>query len=417
MRQAATALHTHGCALVLCGRLAQLYGCTAGSSTAGTAAQPRMGKGGEAEQQPRLPRGVMLHNYGTDAADTVSSRGAVASAGKRNFSVRAGETVELLDLEDETWWQVNLVRPNVDDAEVPPGKELASPTTRKGWVPAEHVRVLVHRAHENGRMVAGSEEWSERLANENQSDPDREVAKLLAYQQILQWRAAMGKPHTQLFLCEDIFDHPLMHCIMALLLIAHATWAWSLSPTAWQVVLGVSLGFIAVDLLSTVYHLCLDYGILATPDTTVTDLHHKLTLNYNLFTPRKLVATSYVAVTPLHAVHLAVHALLAACSVASPTFTVYTLSAAALGCSCGFVHNAAHRRRHDLEIAAPIRLLQDVGLLLHPEVHAGHHQGKHDRSFSLFSGVTHPLTDRLLAWAWDAELMPRTPETDRAKLD
>lgn len=377
-----------------------------------------MGKGGE-EEEPRLPRGVMLHNYGTDAADTVSSRGAVASAGKRNFSVHAGDVVELLDLEDETWWQVNLVGSSSHAAEVPTGQGLSSPgtATRKGWVPAEHVRIMLHRASENGRMIAGSDEWNQRLPGEKRSDPDREVAKLLAYRQILEWRAAMRKPRTQLFLCEDVFDHPLMHASMALLLGTHAILAWNLSPSTWQVVLGVSLGFIAVDLLSTVYHLCLDYGILATPDTTVTDLHHKLTLNYNLFTPRKLVATSYVAVVPLHAVHLVIHAILAGCGVTSPTFTVHTLSAAVLGCTCGFVHNAAHRRRHGLEIAASIRVLQDIGLLLHPDVHAGHHQGKHDKSFSLFSGVTHPLTDRLLEWAWGAGLLPRTPETDRAKLD
>ena len=384
--------------------------------------QAAMGKGGDdandGAPSSALPRGVMLHNYGTAAADTVSSRGAVASAGKRNFSVREGETVELLDLEDETWWQVGILGAADAGAGGAPAAEGASPpATRKGWVPEEHVRVLAHRVREDGRMVAGSKEWRARLPDEIRSDADREVAKLLAYQQILEWRAANGKPRTQLFLCEDIFDHPLMHGGMALMLATHGAWAWSLSPSVWQVALGVVLGFIAVDLLSTVYHLCLDYGILATPDTTVTDLHHKLTLNYNLFTPRKLVATSYVAVVPLHAAHLVIHALLAACGVASPTYTVYTLSAAVLGCSCGFVHNAAHRRRHGLEIASAVWLLQDLGVLLHPDVHAGHHQGKHDQSFSLFSGVTHPLTDRLLAWAWDAAVIPRTPETDRAKLD
>jgi hypothetical protein len=264
-------------------------------------------------------------------------------------------------------------------------------------------------------MIAGSGEWRERRTEA--TDADREVAKLLAYQQILEWNAANGKPRTQLFLCEDIFDCPLTHLAAALLLGAHGAWAWSLAPAAWQVLLGAVLGFIAVDLLSTAYHLCLDYGILATPDATVTDLHHKLTLNYNLFTPRKLLATSYIAVVPLHAAHLLVHALLAVCGVTSPIYTVYTLAAALLGCSCGFVHNAAHRRRHNLEISSLVWLLQDMRILLHPDVHAGHHQGKHDQSFSLFSGVTHPLTDRLLAWAWDSGVMPRTPETDRAKLD
>ena len=38
-----------------------------------------------------------------------------------------------------------------------------------------------------------------------------------------------------------------------------------------------------MDLLSTVYHLCLDYTLLSTERTTVTDVHHQLPLNYNLF--------------------------------------------------------------------------------------------------------------------------------------
>jgi hypothetical protein len=58
-----------------------------------------------------------------------------------------------------------------------------------------------------------------------------------------------------------------------------------------------------------------------------------------------------------------------------------------------------------------------VGVLLHPDVHSAHHQGLHDTNFSLFSGVTHPLTNRLLGWAWEAGWLPRTPETERAKMD
>ena len=37
--------------------------------------------------------------------------------------------------------------------------------------------------------------------------------------------------------------------------------------------------------------------------------------------------------------------------------------------------------------------------------------------FSLFSGVTHPFSDRVLRLAWDRGWLPRTPETFRAKLD
>ena len=429
-----------------------------------------MGKGGEQQQaQAALPRGVVTHSYGTDAADTVSSKGASSAAASRSFQVRAGETVELLDIEDETWWKVRICGAEevAEERAEPPAfaagdrvettdgaaavvvssefvaareatmvkveleggrcrtffdidlrrADAPLPAPRSGWMPEEHVRVLAHRPS-GARMVAGSADWRTRRAEEDRSDEDREVAKLLAYEQILEWRRANGKPRTQLFLCEDIFDSPLSHLAAALLLGAHAGWVWRLSPSPWQLVVGAVLGFIAVDLLSTVYHLCLDYAVLSTADTTVTDLHHKLTLNYNLFPPRKLLATSYIAVVPLHALHMALHLLLALLGVAaSPTFTVYTLCSAVLGCSCGFVHNAAHRRRHGLEIARVVWLLQDLGVLLHPDIHAAHHQGKHDCSFSLFSGVTHPFSDRVLRLAWDRGWLPRTPETFRAKLD
>jgi hypothetical protein len=318
-----------------------------------------------------------------------------------NFCVQAGETVELLDLEDDHWWQVRLVG-----------------QARKGWVPQAQVKVLAHRGSDSDRMAAGSSEWCHRPPDERRSDPDREVAKLLAYQQIVEWRAATDQPRSRLFLGEWLLDHPLFHCCAVLLLGVHACCVWALAPTPWQLAVGAVLGFVAVDLLSTAYHLCLDYGVLSTADTTVTDLHHKLTLNYNLFTPRKLLATSYIAMVPLHAAHLVLHLALAGSgAAASPTYTVYTLTAAVLGCSCGFVHNAAHRRQHALPIPPAVWLLQDLRILLHPAVHAGHHGGCHDRAFSLFSGVTHPLTDRMLCWAWEAGLLPRTPESNRAWLD
>ena len=56
-----------------------------------------MGKGGQQQSQAALPRGVVTHSYGTDAADTVSSKGASSGAASRKFQLRAGETVELLE--------------------------------------------------------------------------------------------------------------------------------------------------------------------------------------------------------------------------------------------------------------------------------------------------------------------------------
>jgi hypothetical protein len=282
----------------------------------------------------------------------------------------------------------------------------------QGWVPAEHVQVLARRPA-GAAMVAGTSDWMNELQagslDESMAllggggggdiagrggglaEPDREVAKLLAYQQILACRRQRGI-ETPLFLAEAWLDHPTAHALATLLLGAHALAVARLAPSALQLLLGVVLGFVAVDLLSTAYHLCLDYALLSTATVNVTDLHHKLPLNYNLFTPRKLLATSYVAVVPMHAVHLLLHGALALAGVgASPTLAAYTGSAALLGCSCGFVHNAAHRRRHELPISGLVWLLQDLGLLLHPDVHSAHHREAHDRCVGSSSTIRHFL--------------------------
>ena len=246
-------------------------------------------------------------------------------------------------------------------------------------------------------------------ASATEADADREVAKLIAYREIMSFRAEHKGIPTPLFLGEEWLDHPFSHCVAAGLLLAHAYLIAAMRPSALQLGLGLVTGFLAVDLLSTAYHLCLDYALLSSNTVTLTDLHHKLPLNYNLFAPRQLIATSYVAVLPMHALHLLMHALLAAAGCHAPTFAVHTGVAALLGCSCGFVHNAAHRRRHELPIHPAVWLLQNAGLLLHPDVHSAHHREAHDRNFSLFSGITHPLTDRLLQLAWKRGWMPRTP--------
>lgn len=103
--------------------------------------------------------------------------------------------------------------------------------------------------------------------------------------------------------------------------------------------------------------------------TAVADLHHVLPLNYNLFSPRKLVASSYVAVLPLHVVNLAVLGVAASLGGSSPVFLVYTLAVLVLGISVGLVHNASHRRKHGLPVHTAVAMLQDLGVLLHPDVY------------------------------------------------
>ena len=103
--------------------------------------------------------------------------------------------------------------------------------------------------------------------------------------------------------------------------------------------------------------------------TAVADLHHVLPLNYNLFSPRKLVASSYVAVLPMHVIHLAVLGVAASLGASSPVFLVYTLAVLVLGISVGLVHNASHRRKHGLPVHPAVAMLQDLGVLLHPDVY------------------------------------------------
>ena len=349
---------------------------------------------------------------------------------------------ELVDIEDETWWLVRRCSPAGREAkdvheELQPAHQGAMvPPPRKlnqGWVPEEYVRVLARRP-EGTSMIAGTSDWRNTLAHEARAavcgatdaaaavaveglaaaaDDDREVAKLIAYKEIM----ATRKHATPLFLADEWLDHPLAHCLAAVLVLAHGAAIVTARPNAFELVFGLVTGFIAVDLLSTIYHLCLDYALLSSNTVTVTDLHHKLPLNYNLFGPRQLVATSYVAVLPMHALHLLLHGVCELSRVGNhPAFLVHSGVAAVLGCSCGFVHNAAHRRRHDLPIASGMRLLQDMGILLHPDVHSQHHREAHDKNFSLFSGITHPFTDRLLKLAWQQGWLPPTPESHRVKL-
>eukprot|EP01050_Picozoa_sp_SAG11_P003187 SAG11_NODE_175_length_13457_cov_42.095673_2_plen_149_part_00 len=148
----------------------------------------------------------------------------------------------------------------------------------------------------------------------------------------------------------------------------------------------------------------------------------------------------------MDALHVLLYLLVPMPSALRPLYAVYVASAFAIGSTCGFVRelrgpsfrgpwigpltltvvdapippvadNAAHRRNHNLPIFIGIQLLQDIGLLLHPAVHAAHHRGKHDVNYSLFSGITHPFTNVLLRYARDHKYIPLTDEHFRARLD
>jgi hypothetical protein len=377
------------------------------------------------------PRGIITTAYGRDAGSSVASAGS-GLAGKRSFWVEAGDVVDILDIEDEVWWMVRLVK---EDRAY---QEIGETKPRQGWIPAPHVCLLSHRHSNKSHMVCGHPDWygvsdeapgpAARLISPEKSDTsaescgtvhgeDREIAKLMTYKHIIAWRAATKRAETKMMPAEWIFDHLACHIGFFCILGAHCTLANASAPTTVQCLVGSALGFVAIDVLSTVYHLLLDYGVLATASTTVTDLHHKLPLNYNLFTQRQLLATSYIAVLPMHILHIAAYFLMYITGTTTPLYHVYMAASLAIGSTCGFVHNAAHRRRHTLPIFVGIRILQDIGLLLHPDIHAAHHRGKHDINYSLFSGITHPVTNIILRKLRDSHVIPLTDEHFRTKLD
>ena len=87
---------------------------------------------------PLLPRGVMERAF----------------ASHRSFWVRPGEVVELIDIEDEDWWQVRK-RPDATVQQLREGyRPIAASDT--GWVPAQHVRLLVRRASDSARVSSMS---------------------------------------------------------------------------------------------------------------------------------------------------------------------------------------------------------------------------------------------------------------------
>lgn len=400
---------------------------------------------------PELPRGFITRGYGKEHGDNTSVEVGGNLASQRSFWVNAGDVVNVLYIDDAVWWKVSLTSSNdaTDDAGNPE-------RTKVGWVPAPHIQLLTHRASKATDLSPGRRAWrgvscnttgtrcntreagktlaTSKKYGSDDIEEDREVAKLMTYKRITDFRAFSKGQETKKMPGEWLVDHVAAHVLYFYMLAIHCWLAVASRPTVFQSLIGTSLGFVAVDLLSTVYHLFLDYGLLATASTTVTDLHHTLPLNYNLFTQRQLLATSYVAIVPMHLVHLLIyclivilassgktHAAVAASnafpSTASPLYLVYMASSLAIGSTCGFVHNAAHRRRHKLPIFSGVRVLQDAGLLLHPAVHALHHEGAHDMNYSLFSGITHPATNFILRALRHYGILPLTDEHFRYQRD
>jgi ubiquitin-conjugating enzyme E2 variant len=63
-------------------------------------------------------------------------------------------------------------------------------------------------------------------------------------------------------------------------------------------------------------------------------------------------------------------------------------------CTSSIATNQFHMWAHAPSVPAPVRWLQRHGVILSPERHALHHDGRFDRSYCMTSGWMNPLLDR-----------------------
>lgn len=65
----------------------------------------------------------------------------------------------------------------------------------------------------------------------------------------------------------------------------------------------------------------------------------------------------------------------------------------------GLVVNEVHALAHRGNLPAPLRVLQQVGLIQSPTHHNGHHRGDHDRRYCILTDYCNPLLDTIGFWS------------------
>lgn len=200
---------------------------------------------------------------------------------------------------------------------------------------------------------------------------------------------------------DEVLNTAPVHALVAAVTVALSVGVVRQGPSRGVAILGTAAAYLGVDLASTAYHVALDYGVFAGDAMTndlVTDYHHMVPLNYVLFDPWELLASSYVVVFPgtlLQFLPWLGLRHVGAPAAAKGFMASYCAAFWAIGLTVGFVHLAAHRRNNGLHLPAFVRALQDLRVILHPDVHRQHHELYVD-NYSLFSGITHPVTNRFV---------------------
>lgn len=143
-----------------------------------------------------------------------------------------------------------------------------------------------------------------------------------------------------------------------------------------MVVLEVLLAYIVVDALTGLYHLLTDKGFNFQSQIDLFQDHHRTN------TMEGFDWQPMVAAVPLLAIGAWVH---------SPFLTAASL----IGCVAQVPHYLAHKE----DSGWVAKLLQRTGVIISPQHHAVHHNGKFDRNYCILSGWNNWWMNSLL-WMW-----------------
>ena len=208
---------------------------------------------------------------------------------------------------------------------------------------------------------------------------------------------------------ELFFNNILMHYAVGFFLI------WTLASIripprsdVWMVVLGGIAGWVVADILSYLIHMLIDSdawsNLVSKKDTdgyAIVDGHHQFVLNYSYLTSAELISITYPIVVPVFASLCILHFVIRPGLLArSAWYAAFVVALVVTGLGGGYTHKWAHERNHNLlRDDSIIAFLQDVGIILHPRQHKGHHNDVENGerySYSLSSGVAQIILDPIL---------------------
>jgi hypothetical protein len=142
--------------------------------------------------------------------------------------------------------------------------------------------------------------------------------------------------------------------------------------------LQVLAAYVLVDLLTGLYHWATDKGFNHAHQVRLFTLHHDTNTMEGFDWQPSVIGLP---------------AMLLGLVLCSP----FLLAAGAFGVLSQVPHYYAHRRSQSELVHHFVRILQLSGLMISPQHHAAHHDGRFDRNFCIFSGWNNWWLNRLVA--------------------